>query len=69
MNADGTNEIQILGDTNDQPAWTPDGTRIVYEHTPDGTGEIWTMNPDGTNQTLVLPTPTDEPFPRWQPIP
>jgi Tol biopolymer transport system component len=37
------------------PAWSPDGDRIVFVRAVDGDGssEIWTMSPTGTDLTLV----------------
>jgi TolB protein len=53
MNADGTDKRQLTRDTleSESPAWSPDGTRIVY--TLDdyaGSSDIYVMDADGTNK-------------------
>ncbi|MEX1139665.1 MAG: hypothetical protein WEF53_10025 [Bacteroidota bacterium] len=37
-------------DGGDYPAWSPDGTRIVYTRTKEGDGGLWIMDPDGSNK-------------------
>jgi Tol biopolymer transport system component len=34
------------------PAWSPDGSRIAYESTKSGNSEIWVMNTDGTGEPV-----------------
>ncbi|MBI4727386.1 PD40 domain-containing protein, partial [candidate division TA06 bacterium] len=48
VNTDGTNLIKLTETGGDHPAWSPDGTKIVYCNTVDG--RLWTMNTDGTNK-------------------
>ncbi|HEY0099286.1 MAG TPA: hypothetical protein VGB76_10085, partial [Pyrinomonadaceae bacterium] len=56
MNSDGSGLVNL---TNHQagdyePAFSPDGSRIVFNSTRDGgDGEIYVMNADGTNQTRL----------------
>ncbi len=64
---DGNSEIYVMSDggldqtrlTNDlaideQPAWSPDGTRIAWARTDRSNFQgIWVMNADGSNQTMV----------------
>ncbi|MER3524356.1 MAG: hypothetical protein C4326_09885 [Ignavibacteria bacterium] len=39
---------QLTVDGGDYPAWSPDGTRIVYTRTSAGDGGLWIMNADGS---------------------
>jgi Tol biopolymer transport system component len=42
--------FQLTGDGGDFPAWSPDGTRIVYTRTYTGDGALWIMNADGSGK-------------------
>jgi Tol biopolymer transport system component len=68
VNRNGTGITEIPGtvDVTDWPAWSPDGSKIVFEKN----GDIQTMNPDGTGVVNLTNTPTIiEGAPDWQPIP
>jgi Tol biopolymer transport system component len=80
MNADGTGEPTRLTfdaaatyplDTQSQnPAWSPDGTRIAYESTRgfEGKGEIFVMNADGSGEPInVSNDPSWDTDPAWSP--
>jgi Tol biopolymer transport system component len=84
MNSDGTNKVQLTTTTvngvtktntvirwSERPAYSPDGTQIVYSSTQSGNAEIWAMNADGTNQRqLTFNTHADGPdanFPSYSP--
>ena len=47
-NADGSNVVELA--TGFDPAWSGDGTKIVYAAGYAETPDLWTMNADGTNQ-------------------
>jgi hypothetical protein len=57
MNVDGSNQTRltttISGHYNSSPAFSPDGTRIVFDSTRDGHSEIYMMNADGSAQTRI----------------
>jgi Tol biopolymer transport system component len=80
MNADGTGEPRRLTfdaaptsplETQSQnPAWSPDGTRIAYESTRglEGKGEIFVMNADGSGQPINVSNHPDwDTDPAWSP--
>lgn len=41
---------RLTDDGGDFPAWSPDGTRIVYTRTQRGDGGLWAMNADGSGK-------------------
>ena len=48
---------QLTGDGADFPAWSPDGSKIVYTRTQVGDGALWIMNADGSGKhRLTSPT-------------
>ncbi len=40
----------LTADSGDGPAWSPDGSRIVYTRTIEGDGGLWIMNSDGSGK-------------------
>lgn len=44
------NVTQLTDDGGDYPAWSPDGTKIVYTRTQQGDGGLWIMNADGSGK-------------------
>ena len=61
VNPDGTGLLQLTpgyGNStcqngDEEPKWSPDGSKIVFTRTQNGAQEIWTMNADGTSQTQL----------------
>ena len=54
-----------------RPAWSPNGTKIVFERRNPATGQfdIYTANADGTGLSAVAHTGLDEGLPDWGPHP
>jgi Tol biopolymer transport system component len=84
MSSDGSNKVQLTTTTvngttktsavirwSERPAYSPDGTKVVYSSTQSGNSEIWDMNADGTNQRQLTfntdPTGPDANFPSFSP--
>ena len=81
MNADGSGIAQLTNtvapgwwdtgyprDGNEQPAWSPDGARIVYVSWEDGDAEVFVMNSDGTGKTQLTNADRRDASPAWSPI-
>jgi Tol biopolymer transport system component len=76
VNADGSGLARVT-DTPErwelQPAWSPDGTRIVFSRTKGPRlfqfSDLWTIAPDGSAPDRVTFTPkVYERSPDWQPV-
>ena len=68
-NTEGKNQLQLTTSAADDvdPAWSPDGAKIVFISNRDGNFEIYVMNADGLNQTRLTNTVADEFDPAWSP--
>jgi len=62
VNMDGSGLVRLTSDAlrADQPAWSPDGTRIAFRSFRSGTPQVWVMNADGSNPVPLL-------NPAWEP--
>lgn len=70
MNADGSAQRNLTQDGNDddnEPAFSPDGSRIAYSHYDLNVYDIWIINADGTGRRNLT---NDAPWnfePAWSP--
>ena len=69
MNADGTGQVQITGDGQINPSWSPDASKIAFANAAAGSGsyEIFTMNADGTNFVQLTDDQVPDGYPAWSP--
>jgi Tol biopolymer transport system component len=68
MNADGSNPTRLTIDGgNDEPAWSPDGTRIAFTKYKDGSADIYVMGADGSNPTRLTTADVTDDEPAWSP--
>jgi len=67
MNADGTVQTRLTTNAaNDQePAWSPDSSKIAFISNRDSNYEIYTMNSDGTQQTHLTTKTAMDIFPAY----
>lgn len=70
MNADGSNVHTLTNAPNadQEPDWSPDGTKIVFTSSRDNNQEIYVMNADGSGQQNLSNAPdSSESSPQWSP--
>ncbi len=68
VNVDGANRRQLTGGSanDDDPSWSPDGTRIVYSSDRgSGVFQLWTIKPDGTGRGQLTDASGSDRQPRW----
>ena len=69
MNPDGTG-LKNLTDhpgSDEQPGWSPDDSKIVFQSHRDGNWEIYIMSTDGSNQRRLTDSLGDDVEPAWSP--
>jgi hypothetical protein len=64
MNPDGSN-LQTLTPEGSGPAWSPNGTRIVFIRNDGNDNEIFVMNADGTGITQLTSNAADDQGATW----
>jgi Tol biopolymer transport system component len=78
MNADGSRQKRLTherGDPSvskglffqDEPAWSPDGTRLAFTSKRDGPLHIFVMRADGSGTRRLTSTEADDEHPTWSP--
>ena len=66
VDSDGGN-VELLNDSGNGPAWSPDGSRIVFGVSrPAAEAGIYIMDSDGSNPELLTASSSDAP-PEWSP--
>ncbi|MFQ5699730.1 MAG: hypothetical protein ACE5IL_15805 [Myxococcota bacterium] len=70
MNPDGSNRIRLTDTTDplnsDNPVWSPDGSKILFDSNRAGPIELWVMDADGANPVPLVATSSGPAS--WQPI-
>jgi TolB protein len=71
MNPDGTGLLKLNKVTSfdGYPAWSPDGTEIVFQSSRTGGMDLYTIKPDGSNVAVFVANAALDETPDWQPIP
>lgn len=68
--ADGTNRVAFPGDQPDAvegaAAWSPDGSRLIFESTRGGNLDLYTARNDGTDVEQLTNGPGANAMPRWR---
>ncbi len=64
--ADATRLTTSPGSDED-PAWSPDGTRLAFRSDREGNGEIYVMNADGSSLVRLTNNGVDDADPAWSP--
>ena len=68
MDADGTNERQLIRKSGFSPSWSPDGKRIAFVSGRDSNiNQIYVMNADGRHQKRITDDLVDKLTPSWSP--
>gem|GEM_PF-4891533 len=61
----GQTRLTTSPGTHADPAWSPDGSKIVFASNRDGNYEIYVMDADGSNQVRVTHNPATDRKPAW----
>jgi Tol biopolymer transport system component len=71
MDADGSNQIRLTNDLAraELPAWSPDGTKIIFESPSAGDYEVYVINIDGTGEMNLTNNSAEDLRSSWGPQP
>jgi len=65
---DGEIKQLLLGNARDtEPAWSPDGRRVVFSSDRSGNPDLWLITSDGKELTQLTNSPAAEMYPKWSP--
>jgi dipeptidyl aminopeptidase/acylaminoacyl peptidase len=69
MRANGTGKRLLAGGAgdDDDPAWSPDGSRIAFSSTRSGRRQLWAVADGGGEPELLAPIPGTARAPAWSP--
>lgn len=70
MNQDGSGAHRLAGPGSGDdggPAWSPDGSRIVFPLYRDAISDLYIVDADGSNMTRLTSTTANEGWPAWSP--
>jgi Tol biopolymer transport system component len=70
MRPDGSDKRQLTAGGDDEPAWSPDGRTIAYQHSGSAVfGDLWLVDADGSHPRALLPVPLagTQWSPAWSP--
>ncbi len=68
MNADGSDVVQLTNEDDVNPAWSSDGSRILFISSALLGADIYVIGADGTGRAQLTNTPTvEETDPAWSP--
>ena len=71
MNVDGSDPLQLTDSPgfDENPAWSPDGTKIAFQTNREGNFALYIMDPDGSNALPLTDFPSDALWPSWGVMP
>ncbi len=69
VNSDGSGRTPLVTSVgaDEDPAWSPDGRKIVFTSQRDGNSEIYVMNADGSSQVRLTTATGADSRPAWSP--